>query len=264
MNEAELIRLADLNLVEFWRESSKWVPNTEIVEKDETLFIDCGIEFPGCSVAFNLSEEPVEPPAEFIARARAFFHGRKQGFSLQLRGHRDQDIIQYCNDQKIFLVGDHPGMVLEEKATGGKAPQGAELCWVSSAKDLQDFRSVAAESFMDLLFPRKVSEAYFTHAERVLSPFSILATVYYDGEPACCAMAMLSHGIAGVYWVGTSKKARGKGLAKYCAREVSNTAIDMGARVVVLQASRFGSPIYPKLGYRKFGTYFHFICSSSK
>jgi predicted GNAT family acetyltransferase len=75
-------------------------------------------------------------------------------------------------------------------------------------------------------------------------------------------MAMLSHGIAGVYWVGTLTKARGKGLAKYCVQEVSNAAIDMGARVVVLQASHFGSPVYPRIGYREFSTYPHFICSS--
>lgn len=261
MNESDLLKVADLNLIEFWRESSKWIPNTEIVEKHETVFIDCGIDFPGCSLVFNMSED-AEQPAEFIGRAKAFFSGRKRGFSVMLRSHRDQDIIQYCKDQKIFLVGDPLGMVLEGKAKGGKKPGGAELRWVSSADELKDFRSVAAESFLDLLFPREVSEAYFTHVERVLSPFSILATVYYDGEPACCAMAMLSHGIGGIYWVGTIGKARGKGLAKYCVQEVSNAAIDMGARVVVLQASHFGSPVYPRIGYREFSTYPHFICSS--
>jgi len=261
MNEAELLKVADLNLIEFWRESSKWIPGTEIVERHEIVFIDCGIDFPGCSLVFNLSEEP-EQPAEFIARAKAFFSGRKRGFSVMLRSHRDGDIIQYCKNQKIFLVGDPLGMVLEGKAKGGEKPAGAELRWVSSAGGLQDFRSVAAESFLDLLFPREVSEAYFTHVERVLSPFSILATVYYEGAPACCAMAMLSHGIGGIYWVGTTGKARGKGLAKYCVQQVSNAAIDMGARVVVLQASHFGSPVYPRIGYREFSTYAHFICSS--
>ncbi|MBN1691821.1 MAG: hypothetical protein JW901_12470 [Dehalococcoidia bacterium] len=261
MNESELLKLADLNLIEFWRESSKWIPNTEIVEKQETVFIDCGIDFPGCSLVFNLSQDSGQP-AEFIARAKAFFAGRKRGFSIILRGHRDHDIIQYCKDQKMFLVGDSRGMVLYGKAKGGEAPPGAELRRVSSAMELQDFRSVAAESFLDLLFPREVSEAYFTHAERVLSPFSILATVYFKGEPASCALAMLSHGIGGIYWVGTTKKARGKGLAKYCVQEVSNAAIDMGARMLVLQASHFGSPVYPRIGYREFSVYPHFICSS--
>jgi len=71
MNESELLKVADLNLIEFWRESSKWIPNTEIVEKQETLFIDCGIDFPGCSLVFKLSKDS-EQPAAFIARAKAF------------------------------------------------------------------------------------------------------------------------------------------------------------------------------------------------
>ena len=259
MKEFELFRLADLNLIEFWRESSKWIPNTETLETHETVFIDSGIGFPGCSLVFNLAEEVVERPAEFIASAKAFFSGRKKGFSLILRGHRDQGIIQYCKDQKLFLVGDQSGMVLDGKAKGGEAPAGAELRWVNDAGALENFKAVAAESFMDLAFPREVSESYFAHAERVLSPFSILATVYFEGEAACCAMALLSHGIAGVYWVGTVKKARGKGLAKYCVQEVSNAAIGLGARKVILQASKFGRPVYPKIGYREFSTYPHFI-----
>jgi len=262
MNESELLKLADLNLIEFWRESSKWIPNTEIFETQETVFINSGIDFPGCSLVFNLSKDPIEQPAEFLTCSKAFFSGRKRGFSLLLRGHCDQSIIQYCKDQKIFLVGEQPGMVLDRKAKGGEAPAGAELRWVNNATELQDFREVAAEAFMDLAFPREVSESYFTYAERVLSPFSILAIVYFEGEASCCAMVLLSHGIAGVYWVGTTRKARGKGLAKYCVQEVSNAAIDLGARKVVLQASKFGRPVYPKIGYREFTTYPHYICAS--
>jgi hypothetical protein len=65
MKEIELLRLADLNLIEFWRESSKWIPNTEIFETRETVFIDSGIDFPGCILVFNLSKDVIEQPAEF-------------------------------------------------------------------------------------------------------------------------------------------------------------------------------------------------------
>jgi ribosomal protein S18 acetylase RimI-like enzyme len=262
MNERELLRLADLNMVEFWRESAKWIPGTEIVESGGNVYINSGIAFPGCSIVFNLSEEEVGSPAEFIAGSKAFFSGKKKGFSLLLRGHYDQPIIQYCKDQKIFLVAEEPGMVLDAKATGGTAPEGAVLHWVDSQMELQTYKEVVAEAFMDLLFPREISEAYFADARRVLNPFSVMAVVYLEGRPACAAMAMLSHSIAGVYWVGTSKEARGKGLAQYCVREVSNAAFDMGARKVVLQASKFGAPVYPKIGYREFSNYYHFICSS--
>jgi hypothetical protein len=262
MTESELLRLADLNLMEFWRESAKWIPNSEIVERDETVFINSGIGFAGCSLAFNLAETETEQPAEFVTRAKAFFNGRKKGFSLLLRGHSDRSIIQYCKDRNVFMVGDQPGMVLDTRVTGEGAPGGAVLRWVDSQQELQSYRNVVAEAFTELAFPMEVSEAYFAHAQRVLNPFSVMAVAYLEGQPACAAMAMLSHGIAGIYWVGTSKIARGKGLARYCVREVSNAAFDLGARKVVLQASKFGAPVYRKIGYRDFTTYTHFICAS--
>lgn len=263
LSEADLFRLADLNLVEFWRESSRWVPGSEIVEGQDTVFISAASDFPGSSMAFNLATGSNEQPESFLSKATAFFSGRKQAFSLILRGHQDQAIIQYCKDRKIFLVDEEqPGMVLDGPAKRGAAPAGAELRWVDDDGGVRAFRQVVAEAFEELAMPVKETEKTFSDAGRVLSPFTVLAVVYFKGEPSCAALAMLSHGIAGVYWVGTIKKARGNGLAQYCVSEVSNSAFDLGARRVVLQASKFGSPIYPKVGYRKFTTYPWFICSS--
>ena len=153
-------------------------------------------------------------------------------------------------------------MVLDEPVKGGAAPDGAELHWVDNENELQGFKQVVAESYQDLGLPKDVSESYFAQAQRIISPYVVLALVYIEGEPAGTAMAILSHGIAGVYWVGTIKKARGIGLASYCTREVSNAAFALGARKVVLQASKFGEPVYLKLGYREVTRYPWFICSS--
>jgi ribosomal protein S18 acetylase RimI-like enzyme len=133
---------------------------------------------------------------------------------------------------------------------------------VDDKNGVQDFKQVVAEAFHDLGFPKEASERYFAQAQRVISPYLVMATVYLKGEPASTALAILSHGIAGIYWVGTIKKARGMGLAEYCTREVSNAAFALGARKVVLQASKFGEPIYLKMGYREFTRYPWFICSS--
>jgi predicted GNAT family acetyltransferase len=60
---------------------------------------------------------------------------------------------------------------------------------------------------------------------------------------------ILTHGIGGVYWVGTVPAARSRGLAAAVTRAVGNLAFDAGARVVVLQASVMGEPVYRRLGY---------------
>jgi ribosomal protein S18 acetylase RimI-like enzyme len=262
LSETEILRLADLNLVEFWCESSKWMPDSEIVQCQDTVFINSATDFPGCNFAFNLAVEPNERPDAFLIRVKGFFAKRKPAFSIRLRGHCDQAIIQHCKDNKIFLMSEAPGMVLDKPIKGGTVPVGAELHWVDGENDLQGFKQVVAESYQDLGLPKEVGESYFAQAQRVISPYLVLAVAYLEGEPAGTAMAMLSHGVAGVYWVGTIKKARGMGLAEYCTREVSNAAFALGARKVVLQASKFGEPVYLKMGYREITRYPWFICPS--
>jgi hypothetical protein len=262
MSESELLRLADLNLVEYWCESSRWMLDTEIVQQQDTVFINSTLNFPVCNLVFNMATQPNEPPDAFLARAKAFFAKRKPAFSLRLRAHCDQAIIQHCQDDKMYQVSDTPGMALDEPIKGKAAPPGAKLHWVDNETELQAFTQVVVEAYQDLGLPKEVSEGYFAQAQRVITPYQILAVVYLKGEPAATAHALLSHGIAGIYWVGSVKKARGLGLAEYCTREVGNAAFDMGARKVVLQASKFGEPVYLKMGYREITRYPWFICPS--
>ena len=60
---------------------------------------------------------------------------------------------------------------------------------------------------------------------------------------------MLSHGIAGVYFVATLGEARGKGFADAVTRAVTNAAFDDGAAASTLQPSSMGDPIYRRMGY---------------
>ena len=263
LRESDLLLLSDLNLVDFWCQSAKWVPHPEIVHKDDSVFINSVMEFPACSFMYNLSHRNDESPGAFLERAKTFFKNRKKAFSLQLRAHVDRDIISHCKEANMFLVGESPGMVLDEPVTLSAPPEEATIQWVDDEKGLADFMTVVMEAYQDLAFPEDVSERYFMLHDRVLAPHVILCVVYHKGHPASAAMAMLSHGIAGLYWVGTRKEARGLGLARCCVEAVGNMAFDMGARKVVLQASRFGKPVYLKIGYREFTRYPWFICSSS-
>jgi predicted acetyltransferase len=68
-------------------------------------------------------------------------------------------------------------------------------------------------------------------------------------------MVMVTHGVAGVYWVGTTPEARGRGLAEIVTRTAGNAGFDMGATVTALQASVMGEPIYRRMGYREITRY---------
>ena len=262
ISNAELLRLADLNRTEFWCESARCVPGTEIAEQQDTVFINSSIDFPAYNFAFNMALDLAEHPSDFLNRIKAFFAGRKRMFSLLLRSHCDQAIIEHCKDNKILFLHEAPGMVLDEPIKGKPLPPGAELRWVQDERGVVDFKHVAAEAFHDLGFPVEATESYFADAKRVISQYTILAVIYLKGEPVATAHALFSNGIAGIYWVATVKKARGMGLAEYCTREVGNAAFDSGAWKVILQASKFGEPIYRKMGYREICRYPWFICVS--
>jgi ribosomal protein S18 acetylase RimI-like enzyme len=227
------------------------------------VLVNSALDFPGCNVAVNLSIGAEEDPAALVARMKGFFAQRGRGaLSIITRKHADQRLTEYCTDKKMYRVEGQLGMVLDQPVKTKPASAGAALQWVNDAQGMQDYSDIVSEAFQELAFPLEISRAYFAHAERVLNPYSFMAVVRLDGKPVSAAMIMLTHGIAGVYWVGTLKEARCKGLAEYCTREVSNAAFDLGARKVILQASRFGEPVYRRMGYRDFTNYPWFICSS--
>ena len=103
--------------------------------------------------------------------------------------------------------------------------------------------------------PAEVTARIFGSPERILQPHIVAVVAYRDGAPAAGAMTILSHGIAGVYWMGTVAPARGAGLGDACTRAVSNAAFDRGAAFVVLQASPQGEPIYLRMGFREVTRY---------
>lgn len=76
-----------------------------------------------------------------------------------------------------------------------------------------------------------------------------------DGVPVAAAMTLVTHGVAGIYWVGTTPEARGRGLAEACTRLATNAGFDLGAQVAALQASVMGEPIYLRMGYREITRY---------
>jgi ribosomal protein S18 acetylase RimI-like enzyme len=86
---------------------------------------------------------------------------------------------------------------------------------------------------------------------RVLDAPHLITVVAYDGtEPVAGAMTLLSHGIAGLYWVGTVEQARRRGLGRAVTAAVTNAAFARGASIVTLQASVMGEPVYRSMGYR--------------
>jgi GNAT superfamily N-acetyltransferase len=105
---------------------------------------------------------------------------------------------------------------------------------------------------------------HFAEPARVQGPHvGIVLARGGDGAALATALALLSHGIAGIYWVGTRPEARGRGLGAAVTAAASRWAFERGAGAVVLQASREGEPVYRRLGFREITRYPSFVSRRS-
>jgi hypothetical protein len=262
MNQEELLRLSDLNLAESYREISRWNPHTDMAEQAGILFVGGAGTFPAINFVIRVGNSQSSSPDMFIDQARAFFAPRKRSFSIIVREHLDKDLLDTCKKLELYQVANAPGMVIEELPADKPLPGGVRLQQAHTEAMVKDFAEVAAQSFTTLGMPEDVGRSVFSEPGALLAPHLHLAVAYLNGKPASCALSLLSHGISGIYYVGTIEAARGMGLAEHCTRAAGNAALRLGARCVVLQASVYGEPVYKRMGYREFTRYPWFICPS--
>ncbi len=262
MDQHELRQLGDLNLAESHREISRWNPNTDMAEQGDILFV-CGAKtFPAVNFVIRVGRQPKSSPDKLISQAKEFFAKRKRSFTIIVRAHIDKDLLDQCKELHLFQVSNSPGMFIEGELEDRSLPDGIALERVTDEAMVNDFAEVVALSYTALGLPEGVGRSMFSDPSAFLVPHLYAVVAYRDHKPASCALALMSHGIAGIYYVGTVEAARGMGLAEHCTRTVGNAAFRLGARCVVLQASLYGEPVYKRMGYKEFTRYPWFVCPS--
>ena len=128
-------------------------------------------------------------------------------------------------------------------------PADVDVRWVDDESGVADFFAVGAAAYTSVGLPEHVAIEAMRDPARFLEPHIHAVLASLDGVPVAGAMTLLSHGIAGVYWVATLDSARGRGLADLVTRLVTNRGFDLGAAVNTLQASPMGEAIYRRMGY---------------
>ena len=249
----ETAALAHASYVEFARETARWSgPQGELLERDGVLLYAAVSDFP---VSMNgvIRLDPATPAAEVIDRAEAWFGERGRGYSLSTHDHGEgePDLVTEAAARDLLTIMDSPAMVCDARLSDGAAPAGVELRLARTPDDIAAFVAINNAAYQTLGMPAGVIAHAVTAPERVLAPHVRTVIAWEAGEPLACAQIVLSHGIAGVYYVGTVEAARGRGLAELVTRTVTNLAFDLGAALVTLQASSMGDPIYRRMGYRE-------------
>lgn len=246
---ASPLRRAHLNLVDSSRQFFELDPSAATETEPGWLFGAGSSTHPVISNGAFRRDDGVDA-AEFVSRAKEFFAVRERGFSIWVRGGQaeDRDLVAAAEAAGLQLVYAMPEMTLGERLEPPELPPGVELRRLIEIEQATDFWRVATASYASIGFPPEAFAGY-TNQAGLLAENVVALLALLDGEPAGIAMTMVSHGVAGIYWVGSLERARGKGIGRAVTVAATNAGFDLGADVASLQASPMGKPIYLVLGY---------------
>ncbi|MGH7789905.1 MAG: GNAT family N-acetyltransferase [Candidatus Binatia bacterium] len=247
MRSEELRELSDLNYAEAMRELARRCGGA--VHDEGGVMVYASAHPLPVLTNGAMRTGPEASPAEVIDRARAFFAPRGRGFSIIIRAHADEDLRLAAAAAGLTQFGEAPGMVLDHRLADAVAAAGVTLRRVATLDDAVAFGVLMDSAYASLGMPGGVAPAQFARLEALVAPHIVAFVAEIDGTAAAGAMTIVSHGVAGIYWVGTSPAARGRGLAELCTRAAGNAGFDLGARIAALQASVMGDPIYRRMGY---------------
>lgn len=254
----ELIELSDLNFAEATRELARRAGGA-VHDEDGLLLFAGNHPLPVLvNGAFRTGPKACDAPT-VLARADAFFGARGRGYSVLCRAHADTDLAEAAEAAGLHAFGNSPAMVLERRLPDGAPPPGVALRRVESADDARAFGEVMGTAYATYGMPVECAPALVGTLDVLRAPHVVTFVAEVDGAVAAGAMVIVTHGVAGVYWVGTRPEGRGKGLAELCTRAAGNAGFDLGARVAGLQASVMGEPIYRRMGYVEVTRYPNFV-----
>lgn len=252
-----LIELSDLNFAEANRELARRAGGA-VHDEDGLLAFAGGHELPVlCNAAMRTG--PGLDAREVIARANAFFAPRRRGYTINVRAHADRDLAEAAAADGMVAFGDSPAMVLERRLDEATAPPGVELRRVETEDDAAAFGRVMGEAYATYGMPPECGPAMVGRLAVLSAPHIATFIASLERVAVAGAMTIVTHGVAGIYWVGTVPAARGRGLAELCTRAATNAGFDLGGRVASLQASVMGEPVYRRMGYFEVTRYPAFV-----
>ncbi len=243
---ARLLERMDLNMWEMWRENARG-------SRDGTVFDTRGATFvvlPSAMQFHNsvLVRDKIELDA--LLDAAALFYGEEgPGFSVWIRAHADLKLEHKLRERGYKTNVSLPAMALLNDPGTRREPEGLEIRPVSDRAGLAAYTRVIAESYAVFGQPPEVAEALFADLSALCAPHIQGFVGYHAGKPTAAAVVCVTHGVAGINWVGSIPAARGKGHAEAVVWAATREGLSRGAEFANLQASPMGFGLYRKMGF---------------
>jgi ribosomal protein S18 acetylase RimI-like enzyme len=236
-----------LNEQELWREMVRW-SGGRIVEGQGVLLVSG----PSSYLRVAMRSDPRVDGAAVIARASEFFGAEPTGFIVLVRRPDDQDIERAALAAGFSAGWTERPMAIKRPPAPAGPPAGAEVRVVADVSAVVDYGRVVARANDD---PGERERApLLFHDETIVAPHIAAFVAYLDAEPVACAMTLVSHRVAGVFYVATVERARRRGFGDALTRMAARAGFEMGADAAWLGASDMGARLYRRIGFEELGS----------
>jgi uncharacterized protein len=242
-----LLRRMDLNMWEMFREIIRVGRGSELVETPQfhMAFTPTGTPFHNMVMVRDAVD------AETLYGAiREFYVRRRRRFSIWTRAHADGVLEGELRARGFTEFTTMPGMVLLGDPGTRRNPAGLEIRAAVDDDGRRDYHQVTAAAYATYGAPREYADDAFASLESVCAPHVQGFVGYVHNEPAAAAAVYVTHGVAGIGWVGTVPAHRGHGFAEAVTWAAIREGFRRGAAFANLQASVMGRPIYERMGFR--------------
>lgn len=195
-----------------------------------------------------------------LEELRSFSVQHSRDIILWAASHRDADLAQAAAAAGLQFRSTARGMATSTSPDEPIVSGGVELDRVTDAVGVAQFAAVHEQVFRDSGRPAE-AVAHFASPGALLAPTVEAFVARIGSRPVACAMAVVSGQEAGVYWVATRPDARRRGFGELVTRAAVRAAFEHGIRVVVLQSTEHGEPLYRQLGFGPFTEYARYLRS---
>jgi ribosomal protein S18 acetylase RimI-like enzyme len=247
MTSKDVERSAVLNEQELWREMVRWSGGL-IHEQDGLLFV----AGPSSYLRVAIRIDGGLSGAAVVRRCAEFFGAYEEGHIVLVREPADTDLAQAAVAADYTPAWTERPMALHEPPGSSPATANLDVRVVATPKHVSDYGKVVADANDD---PGERERAgLLFHDGTILAPHIAAFVAYLDDVPVSCAMTLVSHGVAGVFYVATVERARRRGLGDALTRMAARAGFELGARAAWLGASEMGAGLYRRIGFSDLGT----------
>jgi ribosomal protein S18 acetylase RimI-like enzyme len=245
--DVDVARAAALNEQELWRDMVRW--SGGLVHEEGGLLFVAGPS-PYLRVMIRLDADI--DGAAAVHRAGQFFAASEGDHIVLVREPDEADLARAALSAEYTPAWTERPMALLDPPEPSPVTEDIDVRVVSTTEDVLAYGKVVAVANDD---PGERERAgLLFHDRTILAPHIAAFVAYLDGTPASCAMTLVSHGVAGVFYVATVENARRRGLGDALTRVAARAGFALGARAAWLGASEMGADLYRRIGFSDLGT----------